>query len=223
MRHNMPTEMTCSRMISFDLNDNEPTYDCSGTRKTAITYIDDTDSKPSASLSKVSWDNSAKKLSFVIKFANVKSDAWVGIVPSGTADDEKSADKVDVTYKYLSSLTGGSAASLSASLKDGKYELRVYENDNGGALLARAKFTVGSTSSAASLLYFQVTLKKGATLQLDGVLSGSTSAAVTYSSSKSSVATVTSKGKVTAKAKGTTIITAKCGSSSIKIKIKVTA
>ena len=159
----------------------------------------------------------------MIKFANVKSDAWVGIVPSGTADDEKSADKVDVTYKYLSSLTGGSAASLSASLKDGKYELRVYENDNGGALLARAKFTVGSTSSAASLLYFQVTLKKGATLQLDGVLSGSTSAAVTYSSSKSSVATVTSKGKVTAKAKGTTIITAKCGSSSIKIKIKVTA
>lgn len=45
---------------------------------------------------------------------------------------------------------------------------------------------------------------------------------ITWSSSKSSVATVSSAGKVTAKKAGTTVITAKSGSGTAKIQIKVT-
>lgn len=68
--------------------------------------------------------------------------------------------------------------------------------------------------------YLSVTLKKGNTLQLGAVIDGD--GTVTWSTSKKAVATVTSKGKITAKAAGTATITAKLGSSSVKIKIKVT-
>lgn len=64
-----------------------------------------------------------------------------------------------------------------------------------------------------------VTLKKGSTLQLGATTSGR--GAVKWTTSKRSVATVTSKGKVTAKAKGTAIITAKLGSTSFSITVKV--
>lgn len=206
-------------------NDDTPGNTWIGTRKTAVTYIDggSTSGKASASLSNVKWNSSSKKLTFTVKFANVQSDAWVGIVPSGTADDEKSADKADLCYHYLSSLKSGAAASLSSSsIKSGNYELRVYANDNGGALLARAKFSVGSASNAA-LSYIQVEIKKGSSLQLSGILSDSTTGNVTWSTSKSSVAAVSSKGKVTAKSKGTAVVTAKYGGKSLGIRIKVTA
>ena len=160
----------------------------------------------------------------MLKFANVKSDAWVGIVPSGTKDDEKSADKADVTYQYLSKLTSGSKASLSASgLKTGNYELRVYADDNGGALLARAKFSVGTSTASASnssIKYLNLYLEEGDTLKLGAVITGSEK--ITYSSSDSSVATVNSSGKIKAKNVGTAYITVKCGTSSMKVKVTVT-
>ena len=45
MRHNMPTEMTCSRMISFDLNDNVVTNiefmgGCNGNLKAISKLVD---------------------------------------------------------------------------------------------------------------------------------------------------------------------------------------
>ena len=62
-------------------------------------------------------------------------------------------------------------------------------------------------------------MKVGGTMQLS-TDAGSTG--ITWSSSKSSVAAVSSAGKVTAKKAGTTVITAKSGSSTAKIQIKVT-
>ena len=191
------------------------------TRKTAVTTIDST-AKASASLSDVKWNSSAKKLTFTIKFANVGSDAWVGIVPAGTADDEKSADKVDVTYIYLSRLTSGKSASLSASLKTGSYELRVYANDSGGALLSRAKFKVGSTSSALpSGTMLKVYLEKGKTLRLGAIVSGKNASSLKYSTSDSKVATVSSGGKVKGISAGGAVITVKSGSTAIKVYVVV--
>ena len=77
--------------------------------------------------------------------------------------------------------------------------------------------------SAAALSYFVIPMKKGTTLTLGTVISGDTTETVKWSSSKSSVAAVSKKGKITAKAKGSAIITAKLGTSTIKIKIKVTS
>ena len=74
-----------------------------------------------------------------------------------------------------------------------------------------------------TLSYIQIEMKKGSTLQLSGILSDSTTGKVTWSTSKSSVATVSSGGKVTAKGKGNAVITAKYGSTSLSIYIKVTA
>lgn len=66
----------------------------------------------------------------------------------------------------------------------------------------------------------KVTMIKGEskTLKVSG-----TKSKVTWSSSKKNVATVNSKGKVTAKAKGTTTITAKVGSKKLTCKVTVEA
>lgn len=198
-----------------------------GTRKTSVTYTDggsNNSSKPSASLSGVSWNNSTQKLTFTISYSKVGSGAWVGIVPSGTKDDERSADAVDITYKYLSSLKSGSSASLAANLRSGTYELRVYATDDGGALLARARFTVsnsgGSTSSSGSIQYLTLTLEEGDSFKIGAVISGS--GKITYSSSNTNVVSVKSNGKIKAKNAGTSYITVQCGSSSMKIKVTVT-
>lgn len=80
--------------------------------------------------------------------------------------------------------------------------------------------TYPSSTSTAKINYITINLPKGSTLFLGADTTGS--GTVTWKSSKSSVATVSSTGKVTAKAKGSTIITAKSGKSSKKIKIVVT-
>lgn len=74
------------------------------------------------------------------------------------------------------------------------------------------------TYAAAKISSTKVTLCTGQTKQLK--VTG-TSAAVKWSSSSTSVATVASNGKVTAKKKGTATITAKAGSKSYKCKVTV--
>lgn len=74
--------------------------------------------------------------------------------------------------------------------------------------------------SKAKISYITIKLQKGDTLSLGAALSGG-SGSVTWKSSKPSAVTVSSTGKITAKAKGSAIITAKCGSSSKKVKIIV--
>ncbi|MDO5425335.1 MAG: GDSL-type esterase/lipase family protein [Eubacteriales bacterium] len=67
-----------------------------------------------------------------------------------------------------------------------------------------------------------VSLKKGETFQLKTTLSPVTSIQkVTYKSSDTSVASVSSKGKITAKKKGTATITVKAGKKSVKVKVTV--
>lgn len=117
-------------------------------------------------------------------------------------------EKFDVTASY--------------QVQKGEYCIRVSRenyNDGDGKLTVTATYPT-SSSSKGKISYISLTLSKGSTIQLGAVVSPSGSD-VTWKSSKSSVATVSSSGKVTAKAKGSTIITAKCGSSSKKIKIVV--
>jgi len=76
------------------------------------------------------------------------------------------------------------------------------------------------SKTEGKLSYFTITVSEGDVLQLGTVMSPS-NAKVTWTSSKSSVAAVSSAGKVTAKAAGSAVITAKSGTSSIKIKVVV--
>ena len=69
---------------------------------------------------------------------------------------------------------------------------------------------------------WKATLKKGKTLTLKPAVTPLTSVQkVTYRSSNKKVATVTSKGVIKAKKKGTAVITVKSGSKTAKCKITV--
>lgn len=127
---------------------------------------------------------------------------------------------------YISSGAAKSKCNIEYKLKKGTYIIAVRTGQNGSV---DGKTSVSfsypqdksESSDSAKITSFSVTLKKGSTLQLGTILSGEGD--VTWSTSKKSVATVSKNGKITAKAKGTAVITAKTGDSSMKITIKVTA
>lgn len=126
---------------------------------------------------------------------------------------------------YISSGAAASKCALEYKLKKGTYIIAVRTGQNGSVNgKTSVTFTYpqdkSESSDSAKITSFTVTLKKGGALQLGTILSGD--GTVKWSTSKKAVATVSSKGKVTAKAKGTAVITAKTGDSSMKITIKVT-
>lgn len=118
-------------------------------------------------------------------------------------------------------------ANLQYTVEKGTYYIEFYRGrsaDGSGKLNFTATFPSSSTSSSSSsakISYLSIEVSKGSKMQLAAVVSAKTSQSVSWSSSKSSVVSVTSKGKITAKAKGTAVITAKLGSSTMKIRIKV--
>lgn len=116
-------------------------------------------------------------------------------------------------------------ANLQYTVDKGTYYIEFYSGrdfEGSGKLNFTATFPSSSSySSSAKIRYLSMTLKKGSSIQLGTVLTSSTSSATKWSTSNSSVVSVTSKGRITAKKKGTAIITAKLGSSTAKLRIKV--
>ena len=109
---------------------------------------------------------------------------------------------------------------VSYSVKSGTYYIRFNRTSSSGngKLTFTATYPTGS-SSKAKINYITLNLSKGDSLSLGADITGSGN--VTWKSSKSSVASVSSAGKVTAKSKGSAIITAKVGKTTKKIKIVV--
>lgn len=110
--------------------------------------------------------------------------------------------------------------SVSYSVKPGTYYIRFTRLGTSGKGKFSFTATCPTSSAKAKISYITIKLEKGDTLSLGAALSGG-SGSVTWKSSKPSSVTVSTAGKITAKAKGSAIITAKCGSSSKKIKIIV--
>lgn len=103
----------------------------------------------------------------------------------------------------------------------GIYYLRLWtdHHNDSGTYSYYAHFTPTSNSS----IEICIPLKKGKSVQLGTIFTNSKDKKVTWSSSKNSVATVSSTGKVTAKKKGTAIIKVFNSSGLVsKIKVKVT-
>ncbi len=97
--------------------------------------------KAFAAVSDISWDKENKTVTFIPVFGgNYAEDAWIGVVPKDTPTDERSADKYDMDYLYLSNIESGKKASLSTYSSDGIFELRVYADDSGGELLFCKEF-----------------------------------------------------------------------------------
>lgn len=113
---------------------------------------------------------------------------------------------------------------VSYSVKRGTYYIRFQRSDSGclrctcsGKLIFTA--TYPTSESTAKLNYITINMERGDTLSLSADMTGT--GTVTWKSSKPKVATVSSTGKITAKSRGTTVISAKCGKVTKKIKIKV--
>jgi len=155
----------------------------------------------------------------------------------------------DLTYKSGEALQGGKSDEFVFSTYNentkktkltakydvgaGEYYIRVTNNDwyysypgSMGVEYHRQKGDITLTASMAEdakdaqIEYLCVPMKKGATLKLSAVFTVK-GASAKWSSSKPSVVSVSSKGTLTAKKKGTAIITASCGGSEVKLKIKV--
>ena len=91
----------------------------------------------------LSVDAENASVSFAIQTqGEIPSSAWVGIVPAGTAHDEYSADKVDIVYQYIKNISDNYCTLNLPSGSEGEYELRIYDNDTGGAELYSEAFTV---------------------------------------------------------------------------------
>ncbi len=113
------------------------------------------------------------------------------------------------------------------SLAKGTYYIRIYNYNDAfydvkGKMSVSFKYPQKTEEEAAdgTISCLSVSLKKGESLQFGAVIEGE--GTVEWSSTKKSVAAVSSDGKITAKSKGTATIEAKLGKSSVKIKVNVT-
>lgn len=124
---------------------------------------------------------------------------------------------------FWNSTTERYKGTVSYSVKSGTYYIRFerycssYSGNGNGKVTFTA--TYPTSSSSAKINYLTLNLSKGDSITLGADMTGSGS--ITWKSSKSSVASVSSSGKVTAKSRGSAVISAKVGKTTKKIKIIV--
>lgn len=139
----------------------------------------------------------------------------------GKAKHEKGDSSLNESGNYFSAGWDGKTmkGSLEVKLpKKGTYYFRIYipYGQFDGKLTLKFTYPDGS-KTVEKVDYITIPMKNGETLQLGVEGSGD----VTWSSSKKKIATVSDDGLVTAKKAGSTVITAKSGKSSKKVKIVV--
>ncbi len=173
----------------------------------------------------------SKSGTFVLKVNSTFSYNFVTVLDSDGGRMEP--DKVEVKsgrsgyfqdHYDWDSKTEMFAATLTFDVEKGTYYIRVgneFSEAKKGKVIVTATFP--TNENAAKLTGIAVPLKKGETLQLSAATSASTKETITWSSSNTAVATVSKSGKVTAKKKGTAVITAQLGSNKASIVIQVTA
>lgn len=173
---------------------------------------------------KLTFDSVAQYLYVVIYNSNGEK-VELSDKTASTGSVSYSSYSKKATLKWNSTIEKLKGTLSYKSLPKGTYYVRIWteypwETGKTSVSFTYPQETEEETASEGKISYLSVTLKAGDTLQLGAVVDGE--GTVTWSTSKKAVATVTTKGKITAKSAGTAIITAKLGSSSVKIKIKVT-
>lgn len=175
----------------------------------------------------------------VAKSGNLKVKVGVGVDGEGaysnviTAILYKGSDDNDVEISSMNVLNGShysnndiyagvgcnTTAEINYKVSKGTYYLRLSKNSSNTASVSMTATYPEGSSNDGKISYLSLTMSKGSSIQLGTVMS--VDGAVTWTSSKTSVATVSSNGKITAKSKGSAVITAKSGKNSVKIKITV--
>lgn len=132
-------------------------------------------------------------------------------------------DKVELKWNNTTENFKGTAQ---YELAKGTYYIRFMGPSGAGSYKTTLTATYPSkdseeiSGSSGKISYLTLEMEVGDTIRL-GTVTEPADADVTWSTSKSKVATVSASGKVTAKKEGSAIITAKSGSSVKKIKIIV--
>lgn len=120
--------------------------------------------------------------------------------------------------KFMKSdLVDKSSGSVIYKVDKGTFYIRVRLSGE-GKYSFRATYP---TVEKAKINYLTLTVKKGTSLELSPIVTNGNSVDVIWKSSKPKVAAVSNNGKITAKAKGSTVISATAGKSTKKIKIIV--
>ena len=114
--------------------------------------------------------------------------------------------KIGSDYKPYGCNHKSSEDLIEGDLKAGTYYLRIYKNGYMDEDMS-AVYYFGFNPSKAPSIDISISLKKKKSIQLGAVFNNCSKKKLIWKSSKKKVATVTSKGKVTAKKKGTAIIT----------------
>lgn len=176
----------------------------------------------------------SEKGTLKLTISTVSKDTRVKLIDSNgnTVEcSETSATTGNIYYKKEISLSWNSNVEKFKgvikykSLAKGTYYVRIW-NDSFSEVKGKmsVSFSYPQASSddeeTGTISALSVTLKKGDTLQLGTVIEGE--GTPKWTTSKKSVATVDSDGKVTAKSAGTANIKATLGKSTVKIQVKVT-
>ena len=148
------------------------------------------------------------------------------IAPSETNSISGTIGYNKMTHHYVYCHWNGTVEKIqgevSYPVNKGDYYIRFEKENKQWAVKGNGKLsftaTFPTTATNPKISYLTLELTKGSSIKLGAVVTP-TGSAVTWKSSNSSVATVSSTGKVTAKAKGSAIITATSGTSNQKIKI----
>ena len=142
---------------------------------------------------------------------NVSSTSWSSGSQNG--DNYYTAKWNTVTESFIGTINYG--------VSKGTYYIRLERNSSIGNGKIKFTATYPTTTSKAKITYLSATISKGSTLQMGAVLSPANGGTVTWKSNNTKIATISSTGKVTAKAKGATYICATCGDSKRWFKINV--
>lgn len=147
-------------------------------------------------------------------YLNVESlDVKAGSLYSGG----EGSDKIGGIWNSTSERFSGSAT---YKVNKGTYYITVSDDGSGSNGNGTLKLTANFPSKTSSdLTYLGITMKKGDTMQLDSV--GVSSSKAKWTSSKKTVASVTAKGVITAKKKGTTVISCTYNGKTVKLKVTV--
>lgn len=175
---------------------------------------------------KINFTSKMSSMDIIVYDSNGNTVSYDDIsVSSGYIEWYNGSREIDTVWNSTIEKCSGT---VTYKVKKGTYYVRFdrdsYSSEGSRKITFTATFpssSSSSSSSSAKISYLSIEVPKGSKMQLAAVVSAKTSQSVSWSSSKSSVVSVTSKGKITAKAKGTAVITAKLGSSTMKIRIKV--
>lgn len=150
---------------------------------------------------------------------DVNKGATVGLIAS--------VGPVNATYKAVTWTSSNPAvATVDANgvvtgIAKGKAIITVTSAD-GSNISASCTVTVKVPATKLSLAKKTIYLKKGASYTISTIVAPADSTdEVTFKTSNKKVATVSKKGKVVAKKKGTATITVKAGTKTVKVKVKV--